>query len=398
MKRNTIQSLQHALVGRKHLRLFSTAAWLLSAVVLVAAFTGFSSGSASAENSPEALRARGLIIAGAEAGRKKSVNYGKPLHHYVFFGMDREKIKDAKSFLETPAFDGAQVAYSWRQLEQGKDNYEFSMIREDLAFLEAHGKKLWIQIQDVMFSPRWKPVPNYILSDPQYHGGVDRQYQYKPGDEAHAVAVGGGVARRWDPAVQERFQKLILALGKEFDGRVAGINFEETAADFGESGRLFPSGFTPEIYRDAIIANMKVLRRAFPKSVTLVYANFMPGEWRPVNDRGYLRAVYRAARELKVGVGGPDLLPYKPGQMGSSYSLIREVAGEVPIGIAVQDGNSAHINPKTGKRVTIAEQIAFATGYLHADYIFWCTEEPYYSHQVVPFLRRDRKNTSGAQE
>jgi hypothetical protein len=44
--------------------------------------------------------------------------------------------------------------------------------------------------------------------------------------------------------------------------------------------------------------------------------------------------------------------------------------------------------------VTIAEQIAFATQYLHADYIFWCTEEPYYSNQVVPFLRGDKKTTS----
>jgi hypothetical protein len=314
----------------------------------------------------------------------------KPVHHYVFFGMDREQLKDAKSFLETPTFEGAQVAYSWRQLEQGKDNYEFSMIREDLAFLEAHGKKLWIQIQDVMFSPRWKPVPEYILRDPQYHGGVDRQYEYKGSDEANAVAVGGGVARRWDPAVRERFQKLLLALGKEFDGRVAGINCAETSADFGESGRLFPPGFTPEIYRDAIIENMKVLRRAFQKSVTLVYANFMPGEWRPTNDKGYLRAVYRAARELKVGVGGPDLLPYKPGQMGSSYSLIHEVAGEVPVGIAVQDGNSAYVNPKTGKRITMAEQIAFATEYLRADYIFWCAEEPYYSEQVIPFFKHIR--------
>jgi len=395
MERNTRQSLRHRLVRLNHRLLFFQVAWFLSTLIGAATFIGFSSAAASAEKKAGMLRVRGLSSADEKAKQGKLINYAKPLHHYVFFGMDREKLKDAKAFLETPAFEGAQVAYSWRQLEQGKDNYDFSMIREDLAFLEAYDKKLWIQIQDVMFSPRWKPVPEYILRDPQYHGGVDRQYQYKPGDEAHAVAVGGGVARRWDPTVRERFQKLLLALGKEFDGRVAGINCEETAADFGESGRLFPSGFTPEIYRDAIIANMKVLKRAFPKSVALVYANFMPGEWRPVNDRGYLRAVYQAARELKVGVGGPDLLPYKPGQMGSSYPLIREVSGQIPVGIAVQDGNSAHINPKTGKRVMVAEQIAFATEYLHADYIFWCTEEPYYSNQVVPFLRGDKKNTSG---
>jgi hypothetical protein len=84
--------------------------------------------------------------------------YARTVHHFVFFWMDRKRIKVDKSFLESPAFDGAQVAYSWRQLETGKDNYDFSMIREDLTFLETHGKKLWVQIKDVMFSPRWKPV------------------------------------------------------------------------------------------------------------------------------------------------------------------------------------------------------------------------------------------------
>ena len=122
--------------------------------------------------------------------------HAKPIHHYVFFGMDREKIKDAKSFLETPAFDGAQVAYSWRQLEQGKDNYDFGMIREDLAFLEAHGKKLWIQIQDVMFSPQWKPVPEYLLRDPQYHGGVDHQYRAMKHTQSRSAAAWRGAGTR----------------------------------------------------------------------------------------------------------------------------------------------------------------------------------------------------------
>lgn len=316
----------------------------------------------------------------------------KPIRHYVFFGMDRESIPKAKGFLETSAFEGAQVTYSWRQLEQGKDNYEFSLIREDLAFMQAHGKKLWILITDVAFSDRWKMVPEYILKDPQYRGGVVRQYKYPNGDESRAVPV-GWIARRWDPAVQDRFQKLLVALGKEFDGRIVGINLEETAADFGDSGKLYPEGFTPELYASAIIANMKVLKRAFPKSIALVFANFMPGEWRPVKDEGYLRGVYQAARELKVGVGGPDLFPHKPGQMGSSYSLIRGVAGKVPVGIAVQDGNYAYVNPKTGKRITIAEQIEFARKYLRVDFVFWCTEEPYFSDDLVAFMRAGRRRT-----
>src|SRR5215813_280081 len=76
----------------------------------------------------------------------------KPVHHYVFFGMDREKLKDATAFLEMKIFEGAQIAYSWRQLEPRKDEYDFSLIRDDLAFLSSKGKKLFVQIQDVSFN------------------------------------------------------------------------------------------------------------------------------------------------------------------------------------------------------------------------------------------------------
>ena len=306
------------------------------------------------------------------------------VHHYVFFGQDREQLKNARTFLESKEFEGAQVAYSWRQLEQGKDNYDFSLIREDLAFLNAHGKKLWIQYQDVTFSPNRINVPKYLLEDPKFNGGVDKQYQIKGDDEAQAVHE-GWMARRFDPAVQERLHKLYAALGKEFDGRVVGINDAETSSGFGWTGKLFPKGFTKEIYRDAIITNMKALKRAFPKSITMVYANFMPG------GRPHLDAVYKAARKLNVGVGGPDLLPFRPFQRENSYPLIRESSGKIPTGIAVQDGNYSDVNRKTGKRADIAELLKFATDYLQVDYVFWCTEEPYYSQELVPFMRAAKR-------
>ena len=34
----------------------------------------------------------------------------------------------------------------------------------------------------------------------------------------------------------------------------------------------------------------------------------------------------------------------------------------------------------------------FATEYLKADYIFWCTEEPYFSSEAVPFLKGLRRS------
>lgn len=309
-------------------------------------------------------------------------------HHYVFFNMDRERISEA-SFLDTKAFEGAQLKYTWRELEREKDRYDFSPIHHDLAFLDSKGKKLFIQLQDTSFDPKSILVPRYLLEDTRYNGGADKQYSIEKDDELHAVPC-GWVARRWDPAVQERFQRLLLALGKEFDGKVAGINLPETAVDFGESGRLFPKGFTPAVYRDAVTTNMAVLKRAFPKSVTMQYANFMPGEWLPYSDRSFLRSVYQRAKELKVGVGGPDLLPYQPGQLNHSYPLIKDCAGTIATGIAVQDGNYEHKNPKTGQQVSVPALFEFARDQLKVDYIFWCTQEPFYSKSLIPFLQTQK--------
>jgi hypothetical protein len=216
---------------------------------------------------------------------------------------------------------------------------------------------------------------------------VTKQYAIKNDNEATAT-VEGWMTRRWDAAVQARLHKLFFALGKEFDGKIAGINLAETSFEAGTSGCLFPSEFSFEIYRDGIIANMKALKQVFPQSVTMQYANFMPGEWLPHDDKGYLKSVYQAASSLNVGVGGPDLLPFRPGQLNHSYPLLKAAAGIVPVGIAVQEGNYTSQNPKTGKRVTVPELLKFATDTLNVDYIFWCTEKPFFAREVVPLLKR----------
>lgn len=312
---------------------------------------------------------------------------GKKVRHYVFFGQDRDKLAKAESFLGSRRLEGAQVAYTWRQLEPRKDGYDFSRIREDLALLTPRGKKLFIQLQDVSFHEHRINVPDYLLDDPVYNGGADKQWETKDDDvNEERPIVGGWMARRWDPAVQQRFHKLLLALGKEFDGRVEGINLAETSIGVGSTGRLFPKGFSFSRYRDAVIENMAALKKAFPKSVTIQYGNFMPGEWRPTSDKGYLSSVYKAAAEMKVGVGGPDLLPFRPGQLKGPYPLIREAASKVPVGVAVQDGNYGDRNPKTGQAASIADLLKFATEFLDVDYLFWSTEEPYYSRDVIPFF------------
>lgn len=323
-----------------------------------------------------------LALASSPAQARRAVR------HFVFFGQDREELPKDRAFAGAKALVGAQIAYSWRQLEPEPDRYEFDAVREDLAVLTARGKRLWVQLQDVTFSPQRVNVPRYLREDPRYHGGAAPQYEI-PNDQEAEARPAGWVARRWDPAVQERLHRLFAALGKAFDGRIEGINLAETAVEFGESGKLYPPGFTPAGYRDAIITNLRALKRAFPRSVALQYANFMPGEWRPTDDKGYLRAVCRAAREANVGLGGPDLLPYRPGQVNGPYPLFPEAAGQVPIGIAVQEGNYADKDPKTGKRASVPELLRFATESLRADYLFWCREEPYYTAEVIPRLGKD---------
>lgn len=290
----------------------------------------------------------------------------KDLHHYIFYNLARDRIHEA-SFLNTERIEGAQIKYVWRDLETSKGVYDFSMVREDLEFLNAHGKRLFIQLQDVSFDKARLNVPDYLIHDPEYHGGLARQ-------------GGGWMARRWDPAVQDRFAALLSALGKEFDGRVEGLNFAETSIDV-DSASL-PAGFTYDAYRDGIIANMKAAKRAFKRSTVMLYGNFMPGEWLPADDHGYLKSVYQAARELGVAVGGPDLIPNRRGQLNHSYPLIRAAQGFGKNGVAVQEGNY-ELNP-------FRKLVDFAENYLGVHYVFWFPEEPYYSRDVLPYLGRTR--------
>jgi len=41
-------------------------------------------------------------------------------------------------------------------------------------------------------------------------------------------------------------------------------------------------------------------------------------------------------------------------------------------------------------RVMILELVEFATEHLKVDYIFWCTQEPFYSETLIPFLQARR--------
>lgn len=304
------------------------------------------------------------------------------LKHFIFFSREREGILNSDFFMN-PRITGAQITYPWKRLEPRKDQYDFSEIEEDLLFLESKGKKLFIQIQDVTFDSTVVAVPKYLITDTVYHGGVNSQYDYYKNGKPFKA---GWVARRWDPEVSDRFYRLLEKLAGQFDGRIEGINLPETSMEFPKKPGLLPDGFTDRSYTNAIKMNMLTLKTNFKQSVPLLYANFMPGD-----SKESLREIYDYSRTIRLGMGGPDIKVYRPAQMENSYPLIRAMAGIAPTGVAVQEGNYSVINPKSGKKVTVPEILGFAEDYLKLEYIFWCTEEPYYSKEVLPLLRSLKK-------
>lgn len=331
------------------------------------------------------LAALPFVMAGcvqAPIARPTAATAGRP-RNYVFFSRDHDRIAEA-SFLQHPGIAGAQLTFTWRELEPERDRYELQPLRDRVDFLERHGKRLVVQLQDVSFSERVL-VPEYLRTDSAFHGGAARKYE---GVDS-AARFDGWVARRWDPAVRERFFRLLDVLGKEFDGRLEGLVIPETAIGFHDP-KLHPAGFTYERYADGIREMMSAARRAFPRSHVIIYANFMPGEWLPGNDKGYLRSVYAHADSIGAGVGGPDILPHRKWQRQHSYPLIAARRPGVVAGVAVQDGNLEDKNPATGARITVPELYRFATDYLRLDYIFWGTEEPYYTAEILPYLEQLR--------
>lgn len=325
-----------------------------------------------------------FICCGQQNQNSHQTSTKKTIKHFIFFGREREKIHNP-DFLSTEKIAGAQLKYLWRELEPNENEYNLELIQQDLDFLTSKGKKLFIQIQDVTFDTVLaKPVPDYLMTEKQYHGGMNLQYETNKNDEI--VSVSGFVARRWDQSVAERFGKLLSAIAARFDGKIEGINLPETAVDFGNTGKLYPEGFSPEIYRNAVIDNMTMLRKSFSHSIVIQYANFMPGESPHRASKVYLESLYEFAVKNKTGMGGPDILIYQQPHMNHSYKFLRQYSAEIISGAAVQDGNLEVINPKTGRKVTAKEIYDFANEYLGLNYIFWGTEEPYYSNEILLFL------------
>lgn len=275
------------------------------------------------------------------------------------------------ALISRPDIAGVQVVYSWKSLESSRGIYDFSRIERDLAFVEQRHKRLFLQIQDRFFEIGHRHVPDYLLEDPVYGGGlvpqVDNPGEGKP--EGY-----GWVAQQWNPEVRKRYQELLRALAQRFDGRVAGVNLPETAV--GVDIERDQTGFTCDVYFAAELENIEFARRVFTKSPVVLYANFWPCEWN--NDKKYMSRTFELAQARGFGLGGPDIVPWRRGQMNNSYPFFNQYKGKLPlVAMAVQEPTLTYTNPKTKRKFTRDEFVDFAENYLGVNIIFWSASAPW---------------------
>jgi hypothetical protein len=301
-----------------------------------------------------------LFLAGARAAEPQN-----------FLFADSEALVVHARLIERPDIEGVQVVYNWKSLEPAQGRYDFSQIETDLAFLEKRGKRLFVQLQDRFFDIGARNVPRYLLEEPVYGGGLAPQRD-NPGEgqpEGH-----GWVAMQWNPAVRARFQALLSALAKQFDGRVYGINLPESAVDI--DPKVDSTGFDCDTYFDAEIENIRHARQVFQKSFVVQYVNFWPCEWE--DDRRYMSRTFASAQEHRIGLGGPDIIPWRKGQMKNAYPFFNRFKGKLPlVAMAVQQPTLTYTNPKTQQKFTREEFLDFAENYLGVNIIFWSVSAPW---------------------
>ena len=95
--------------------------------------------------------------------------------------------------------------------------------------------------------------------------------------------------------------------------------------------------------------------------------------------------IFALAADQGIGLGGPDIVPYRKGQMKNAYPFFNRYRGKLPlVAMAVQEPTLTYTNPQTGKRFTRAEIIAFATDYLGVNIIFWTPKAAWLREGAAP--------------
>ena len=244
---------------------------------------------------------------------------------------------------------GVQKRYRWADLEPEKGRYDLSAIRADLDFAAANDFQLVAFIEDKSFTDA-NPAPQYLVP----LSAVNRK--------------GGFTLMRWNPVVYEAMQALLAAVGEAFDcePHFEGIAIQESAPGLDKSV-LKKYDYSPEKYRDALIALLVSAADSMPNSKIFWYMNFLPG------NQAYLEDVAVAVAAKGVAMGGPDVLPDTDSLKSRVYPLYDRFAEKMTLFGSMQFDSYAHphASPAGTRYWTMQEMFEFARDELHVTYLFW---------------------------
>lgn len=294
--------------------------------------------------------------------------------HYAFVPEPADMPSMHSEIGHLSVVKGYQTRFYWDELETAKDQYDFSVIRNALAFAKSKNKLLVIQIQFKTFNDT-KRVPQYLLKS-EYDGGV---YQ---------SSSGGWNLRLWNPLVVERFEKFLGALGSSLDsdGTLSLVNLAESAAAApSSSDPLYANWPLLSSEHAAGLAYVSgVMRKSFPTTPGIAYFNGGRTEANNFRD---------VALTSGVGLGGPDTY------IGSydydlflrySYDLARELSSSVPVGFGVQWNNYVWVGASSkwahpDGAVPVSDIYSFSKDTLRSNFMFWQKREPYWQ-EVMKLL------------
>jgi hypothetical protein len=257
-------------------------------------------------------------------------------------------------------FVGVKVLYLWKTLETAPNTYDFSSIEEDLATLEAAGKRLWISIDYTQWNGNHEPyTPEYMWTDPKYGGDPEYYGNYRRG-----VQAGGWYPMFWNQNVKTQLLSLVKALGERFNGEahVEGVVIGETSAEV-------PAGYDCSGNLEFFQSVSLTAKNSFKNKVAIQQVNFacfdLPDFMQWLANNG-------------IGIGTPDIYVFKNFLTDTIYPLMYHYRNVVPMGPDVQWMNYERNN------LSVREIRDYAIANMDPWYIFWQVRQPYFDEEVLP--------------
>ncbi len=237
--------------------------------------------------------------------------------------------------LNIPGVKGVIMRYRWRELESGSTTqnatFTFDRVAGELAQCQAIG------------DARGTRFGFFLFIEVRAFDDVNPAPAYLQVFTTRRASDGNIDIWRWNSTVRTRFARLVQALAAQFDSHPCwdGIAVSETSTGGAD---ITATGYSPEAFRDALIAESSVIASSCINGRHLFYHNFLSATNNSFpsgqNSNTYLNTVVQSGvTNGAMIVSGPDILPNKA-SLDPVYARLVAFNGALPIACSAQ--NDSH--------------------------------------------------------